>query len=882
MKPAVIHPPLPRHEPDSHPDPADAADLAETLLPLALSQPRLALTRATQILATAPSAYDASVAHQAAGIVHREAGDVEAALTHLRQARRAARRCAPEVAGPREGDVLATYAVALQYAGRTVAALRAFTRAEPLTPPARLSRLLLRRAHVEHRVGRYAEALADLDLALAGSRAHGDPLWEARALNNRADVHLALGAFADADADAVAAEEQYRAVGAGREATEARHNRAYAAMGGGDLPRALALLEEVGRQYEALGDVPPELGLDRAEALLVAGLSGEAVALTRTMLTSAPLPPLARAETLLLAARALRQAGDLGLARDRATQAARLFGAQRRPTWALRARLLGLQAERDDLAGGDASRTTWARVARAARAVAAGLDDQGLPETPVALLLHGQAARLAGHDDEALASLRSAADGRRAGPPLARAAGWYAAALLADAQADRRALLHACRRGLDAVDEHRATFGDLELRALAGDHGLGLARLAVTDAVHAGRPREVLRWAERWRATALSGVDPPADDPALAADVAALRDVTRRLGSAQDDAGPSLAREQARLEAGVRRRQRHRRGVGATSGPVDLTASLERLGDTTLLYLVEVEGTLLVLTAREGRVRSRVVGPAETAGSEATYATFALRRAAHGRPLDLAATGHRLQAALLGEVGEVGERVVVVPPAALLSAPWSLLPALSGSVLTVAPSLSAWHRAHETASSDGPVVLVTGPGLTTEQQEASMVGGRHVGVVTLGDSDASVERALAALDGARLGHVAAHGHLRTDAPLFSAIDLADGPLMVHDLQRLARPPSEMVLSACESAGMLAVTSDEALGLVSALLAMGTRSVVASVAPVNDRATVDVMGHVHAAVAAGGSLASGLRDARTAPYDDPVGPATAASFTAWGA
>ncbi|MDQ2756527.1 MAG: CHAT domain-containing protein, partial [Actinomycetota bacterium] len=137
-------------------------------------------------------------------------------------------------------------------------------------------------------------------------------------------------------------------------------------------------------------------------------------------------------------------------------------------------------------------------------------------------------------------------------------------------------------------------------------------------------------------------------------------------------------------------------------------------------------------------------------------------------------------------------------------------------------------------------------------------------------------------DGARLGHIAAHGHLRTDAPLFSAIDLADGPLMVHDLQRLVRPPGAVVLSACESAGMLAVTSDEALGLVSALLGMGTRSVLASVAAVNDRATVRVMAHVHTGAAAGGTLAEGLRSARNDEDASPVVRATAAAFTAFGA
>jgi CHAT domain-containing protein len=90
-----------------------------------------------------------------------------------------------------------------------------------------------------------------------------------------------------------------------------------------------------------------------------------------------------------------------------------------------------------------------------------------------------------------------------------------------------------------------------------------------------------------------------------------------------------------------------------------------------------------------------------------------------------------------------------------------------------------------------------------------------------------------------------------------------------------------VLSACDSGGVHPIGADEALGLVSSLLAIGTRSVVASVNPVNDVATARVMTHVHAAVATGCSLAEGLHAARLAAAGDPLLAATAASFTAWG-
>ena len=58
---------------------------------------------------------------------------------------------------------------------------------------------------------------------------------------------------------------------------------------------------------------------------------------------------------------------------------------------------------------------------------------------------------------------------------------------------------------------------------------------------------------------------------------------------------------------------------------------------------------------------------------------------------------------------------------------------------------------------------------------------------------------MAAIDGAWLVHVAAHGTFRSDSPLFSAIELDDGPLTVYDLERLKRAPYRVILSSCNSA-----------------------------------------------------------------------------------
>ena len=85
--------------------------------------------------------------------------------------------------------------------------------------------------------------------------------------------------------------------------------------------------------------------------------------------------------------------------------------------------------------------------------------------------------------------------------------------------------------------------------------------------------------------------------------------------------------------------------------------------------------------------------------------------------------------------------------------------------------------------------MVAGPGLAHAAEEVAEVAAhpprrRHAGR----PDGASVERVKAAIDGADLAHVAAHGTFRSDNPLFSSLHLADGPLTVYDLEALRRAP----------------------------------------------------------------------------------------------
>jgi CHAT domain-containing protein len=211
------------------------------------------------------------------------------------------------------------------------------------------------------------------------------------------------------------------------------------------------------------------------------------------------------------------------------------------------------------------------------------------------------------------------------------------------------------------------------------------------------------------------------------------------------------------------------------------------------------------------------------------------------------------------------------------------LPGLTGRPLAVTPSAALWLRT--TALSDdqgrprdhgGPrgngVVLVAGPGLPGADGEVAALAealplARHL----RGDA-ATVGAVLRALAGARVA----------DNPQLSSLRLADGPLTGYDLEGLTRPPRAVVLSACD-AGLTGVRSgEEVQGLVAALLALGTGTVIAAVAPVADDLTAGFALELHACLAAGLPPASALARVQQDWAGRGVREAvTAASFVCFG-
>ncbi|MFF7091779.1 CHAT domain-containing protein [Streptomyces rubradiris] len=856
------------------------------LLPMVFADPGDARARAEHVLRSGPSPLHASVAHQVLGIWQRDFGDLRIALRHLRRARDLAARAE---SADREADVLATLGVALVHAGRTRQGLASFERGVARGSGHTRARVLYRRAYVWWVLGRHREALEDVRRALPVLRQAADDIWTARALTLRATVHLALGAVDRAVADFTAAERLWDTTGQEHDKADAVESRGLAAFRSGDIPAALRLLDEAEERYAKLGTPTYNLSIRRCEVLRAAGLAPEALAEADAAIAELDRiggQSTRKAELLLAASWAARSAGDAHTAIARAAVAVRLFAAQRRTWWETHARLVLIEAR---VAAGRRS----GRMVADAAAVAEKLASFGSPAAPEASLLAGRIALALGWTADAERHLAVAARSRYGGPPPARVTGWAAQALRARAAGSRRGVLEACRRGLDVLDDHRMTLGASELRAHATAQGAELAALAQEVSLAQGSPRRLLAWSERWRATVLSAPPTrPPDDPALLSGLTAYREIAARAEAARMEGRPvpALEREQRRLEREVRSRTRHMGGAAAGTGyRFDVDRLLDRLGDGRLVELVVVDGRVHVLLCGQGRVRRFTGGSLDQAVAEAGHVQAALRRLAHpgaeARLPLVEEAGRRLQDLLLaGAVPHLGSGpVVIVPPGALHQVPWALLPALRERVLSVSPSAGSWLRARETEPPpERRPVLVRGPGLATGGAEVPELAGRYGTATVLEDDEARVPRVLAELDGAGLAHLAAHGTFRADSPLFSALRMADGPLIVHDFERLARSPYRIILSSCETARLASVGADELLGVVTALLPLGTAGVVASSAPVNDAAVVPLMLALHKGLGAGLSLAEALRDARTALPGDAVHQATGWAFAAFGA
>jgi hypothetical protein len=514
-----------------------------------------------------------------------------------------------------------------------------------------------------------------------------------------------------------------------------------------------------------------------------------------------------------------------------------------------------------------------------------------------ARVLAARTALAEGRRAAARRDLEQAARARRAGPADARARAWLAEGLLREAEGSRGSAKRALRAALRVLDEHRLSLGATELRAHVSAHRGAVCEVGLRFAIDERDAAGVHWWGERRRASAdlLRPVLPPRD-PELARLLEALRGTMTEIAEHRGEGKPThlLVTRQVQLERAIRDfARRHPTVVAQPVTPPRLTELADDLGETALVEYVDDGSDLFALTLVDGRTRLLPLGPLAEVRHALRHIPFALRRMVQpygSRTPDtaVAVIDHAvevLRSRLLDPIAALldDNALLIVPPGWMQGLPWSLLPICRGRPVTVAPSATLWRAArHRPREDDGSVVAIAGPQLPGAALEARAVAGLYPGAVLLEGSEAVTGRVGSVIGSAAICHIAAHGTVRSDNPLFSSLLLHDGPFTVFDIEQLGATPRQVVLAACESGVSKVTPGQEILGLTAALLSRQTATVVAPVVAVDDADTTGLMLAYHRRLRAGSSPAEALADAQLEHAgSDPRSRATAAAFLCLG-
>jgi tetratricopeptide (TPR) repeat protein len=786
-------------------------------------------------------------------------------------------------------DILMTRAAVNQELGNLAGAQRDLDAAAPLVGGGRAIELTFQGAVLHQNIGRLSTAGAAYRRLLAG------PGTSARlrvaAANNLAMIESQHGRHAAAlrlldDAGRLAPGVGPAPVAAVLE------TRAWVTVHAGRLAEGIRLFDAAARALQAAGLPLGEYYVEYADALMDLRLIPEAGDAARAAAAQFRLGgvPLMGAEAELRVAQLALLGGDPAGAETAASAAVRSFQHQGRTGWKARASLVRIEAR---LRAG----TATAADLRDARRVCRTLEAQGTWSYAVnAHLIAGRVAAALGRRADAVTALRRAAELGRTSPVLVRLRARVAGATAAALVSNDAAVLAYCRRGLSDLARHRSALPSMELRALASGHGEELGRLGLEVMVRGASPLRVLDWMERTRAAGLLAVELPGG--ADVDDLEALRGIhaeLEALATGSRVAGvpaPLLARQKT-VEDRIRRagwqRRTENRAVTATIRPARLR---ELLGGRVLVEYAVLNGRLIAVVIEPRRSRLVPLGPAAAVLDQVRTLFFALRRMTQPLPGSSLAAARlsadlriaRLRALLIEPLAVAGDaELVIVPVGDLHGIPWS---ALRDAPTSLAPSAGLWARTREAAlaaGAAGPTVLVEGPGLPGAATEIRRLRDLYPGATAISPPDSTAPAVLRRLDGAGLVHLACHGRLRSDNPLFSSLVLSDGPLTVQELHHSGAAPRRLVLASCQSGADVAYAGDEVVGFISSLLARGTAGVVASVAAVPDVAAVDLMVALHERLAGQRTLAHALYDARRAlDHDDPGAYVNWCTFSAYGA
>ncbi len=397
---------------------------------------------------------------------------------------------------------------------------------------------------------------------------------------------------------------------------------------------------------------------------------------------------------------------------------------------------------------------------------------------------------------------------------------------------------------------------------------------AAEDLGNVDRARELLfRAAEIWEAERSLPLDPDWREIRGSAGKEIYPDLARLI-LASTSGQPESSREEAFL---VLQRYRSRtllerlQGPGTPSRPPpDL--DLHRLqtevlqdGDLLLDFTFGRLGSLLFAVTRD---RCRVLSLPSAQEIEPRLKLLAQLVAESGQVAGAAVLEPALsfqRDLLLGGAADliaVARHIIVVPDGPLHSLPLALLLESGSSPVTRTPSaaLLAELRARPRTRMTGAGYLFSPESkLAGSQRETTMLKRRYLGLEPgeLGD----VGLASPEIQGASLLHFAGHAMADAEHPWRSALLGPDLRVEAREIAAQNLAARLVVLSACESAGGRRLPGEGVQGLASAFIVAGVPVVLATLWPVDDAVSADLVLAFYDGLAEGYDAASALVDAQ---------------------
>jgi tetratricopeptide (TPR) repeat protein len=672
----------------------------------------------------------------------------------------------------------------------------------------------------------------------------------------------------------------------------ARHNLGYLEFLAGNLPRALEMMDQAAAIPS--GASLAISALDKSRVLIEAGLSDAADAALLSAEREFRRGRLYHelAETELARAECAILAGNLKAARALAGSARTRFARRGNDRWRRVAELTLLSA---DLADGRPP----TRLIGPAERLAEQFREQGLAlQSRTAALIAVAALTTAGQLERAEQLLAELPRMRPSDPISAKLQQRTVAATLQRQSGQSVLAQRQVRLGLSELSRHQAQFGSIDLQTASAIHGRALVRLDLEMSLASRRPAAVFDAVERGRVVSrrLTAVTPPAGESAdMLAELRGLSELVKTIGD--DPAAAEEARGIRHRMAGLQHELSaiswRAIGAGQVAHPASMSAVAAAAEEENKVVVSFCPGPdqWAAVVLGDGRPRLALLTRDSQVGRSTGTISQAIVELARRAQADLSVLAYptipeelrlvaesslnrslaALEELLLTPL-ELGDRSMVIVPTSLTATlPWNCLPSLRGRPVEVSPTATSWLAGVRAIDHEGHVRVeaFSGPGLDTATDEADMVATiwQPTAEVSLSHRDGSAtrDRLAAALVADTVVHVAAHGsHVRQN-PLFSSLELADGPLFAYEVADRRVAP-HVVLSACELGQATTRPGDEALGLTRVLLQLGAQCVVAGVAQVADERAVTVMSDYHRRLAAGDDSASALASATASgPY-----------------